>query len=95
MREGHKHRFAKCLRRDMTDAERRVWYFLRDRRLGAAKFRRQHPIGPYIADFACVERRLVIELDGATMRARTAMQAVPASWSRPATAASASGTMRR
>ena len=44
--------------------ERRLWYHLRDRRLGGAKFRRQLPIGPYIVDFVCVEIRLVIELDG-------------------------------
>jgi primosomal protein N' (replication factor Y) len=64
MREGHKHGCARRLRREMTDAERRLWFFLRDRRLCTAKFRRQHPIGPYTADFACVERRLVVELDG-------------------------------
>jgi very-short-patch-repair endonuclease len=40
------------------------WELLRDRRLSGVKFRRQHPIGPYFADFACVSRNLVIELDG-------------------------------
>jgi very-short-patch-repair endonuclease len=55
---------ARDLRRNMTDAERLLWYFLRARRFAGCKFRRQHPIGPFIADFACVERRLVIEADG-------------------------------
>jgi very-short-patch-repair endonuclease len=48
----------------MTDAERKVWYALRDRRFVQFKFRRQVPVGPYVADFACFEARLVIELDG-------------------------------
>ena len=52
------------LRRHMTDAERLLWYFLRARRFCGCKFRRQHPIGPFIADFACVERKLIIEADG-------------------------------
>jgi len=48
----------------MTDAERRLWSALRDRRLQRFKFRRQHPLGPYIVDFACIEHGLVIEADG-------------------------------
>jgi very-short-patch-repair endonuclease len=52
------------LRQTATEAERRLWSALRDRQLGGAKFRRQHRIGPFIADFACVEHRLVIEADG-------------------------------
>jgi primosomal protein N' (replication factor Y) len=48
----------------MTDPERLLWYFLRARRFVGCKFRRQHPIGPFIADFACVEQKLVIETDG-------------------------------
>jgi len=55
---------ARALRRDMTDAERRLWAALRHRRLRALKFRRQHPIGRFILDFACVEHRLVVEADG-------------------------------
>jgi very-short-patch-repair endonuclease len=55
---------ARELRRSETDAERKLWHFLRDRQLGGHKFRRQHLVGPYIADFACVERRLIVELDG-------------------------------
>jgi len=52
------------LRRAMPEAEARLWQQLRDRRLLGRKFRRQHSIAPYIADFACVPARLVIELDG-------------------------------
>jgi len=44
--------------------ERLVWSRLRERRIGGFKFRRQVPIGPYFADFACVSERLVIEIDG-------------------------------
>jgi very-short-patch-repair endonuclease len=55
---------ARRLRHDQTEAERRLWARLRDRRLGDEKFRRQHPIGRYIADFCCPERHLVVELDG-------------------------------
>ena len=51
------------LRRQATDAERLLWYRLRGGQLGV-KFRRQAPIGPYIVDFVCFQRRLVIELDG-------------------------------
>lgn len=44
--------------------ERRLWRHLRDRQLGGLHFRRQHPIGPYIVDFYCSERGLIVELDG-------------------------------
>jgi very-short-patch-repair endonuclease len=49
---------------NQTDAERRLWLQLRDRRLNGAKFRRQVAFGPYIVDFVCMEAKLVIELDG-------------------------------
>jgi very-short-patch-repair endonuclease len=55
---------ARTLRATMTDAERRLWSVLRSRRLQGYKFRRQRPIGPFIADFACIEHRLVVEADG-------------------------------
>jgi 2-isopropylmalate synthase len=64
MREGQKQHLARVLRRNATDAERIMWRLLRDRRLGGAKFRRQMPVGPFIADFASVEHRLVVEIDG-------------------------------
>jgi very-short-patch-repair endonuclease len=64
VREGHKRDLARALRRDPTKAERIMWRLLRDRRLDGAKFRRQVPIGPFIADFASIEHRVVVELDG-------------------------------
>ncbi|MBR2813815.1 MAG: DUF559 domain-containing protein [Reyranella sp.] len=57
-------RHARDLRRDATDAESHIWRCLRRRQLGGAKFRRQHRIGLYICDFACVEASLIVELDG-------------------------------
>ena len=55
---------ARRLRNDSTEAERRLWYFLRRRHLAGHKFRRQYPLGDYIVDFVCMPLRLVIELDG-------------------------------
>ena len=55
---------ARQLRQLSTDAERRLWSALRDRRLSRFKFRRQYPIGFYIVDFACTRYKLVIEIDG-------------------------------
>jgi len=56
--------FARALRRNSTDAEKRLWKHLRGRAFAGWKFRRQHPVGGYIADFACPECKLIIELDG-------------------------------
>ena len=58
------HENARALRADATDAERKLWRFLRGRQLSGFKFRRQLPIAGYIADFACIEAGVVIELDG-------------------------------
>ena len=55
---------AKNLRKRSTDVERLLWSHLRAGRFEGLKFRRQHPIGQYIADFVCLERKLIIELDG-------------------------------
>ncbi|MBK1689597.1 DNA methyltransferase [Rubrivivax gelatinosus] len=55
---------ARALRQNSTDAECRIWSQLRDRRLGGFKFLRQHPVGPFYADFACLDARLVVEIDG-------------------------------
>nr|WP_298682859.1 endonuclease domain-containing protein [uncultured Dongia sp.] len=55
---------AKVLRRNATEAEKRLWTLLRDRRLGGWKFRRQVPLGPYIVDFYCSDAKLVVEADG-------------------------------
>jgi methionyl-tRNA synthetase len=56
--------FARKLRENQTDAEQLMWGLLRDKRLGGAKFRRQHPVEPYVLDFYCHEAKLAIELDG-------------------------------
>ena len=58
------------LRRTATPAEQRLWTHLRNRRLDGFKFRRQPPIGRYVVDFACVEARLVVELEGGVHRLR-------------------------
>jgi adenine-specific DNA-methyltransferase len=55
---------ARDLRKRQTEAESLLWYVLRGRRLCGLKFRRQFPIEPFIADFACVEERLIVEVDG-------------------------------
>jgi very-short-patch-repair endonuclease len=55
---------ARALRHEMTDAETRLWTMLRSHRFEGVHFRRQHPIGPYIADFCSPGSKLVIELDG-------------------------------
>ena len=53
----------------MTDAERHLWQYLRASRLAGFKFRRQHPVPPYVVDFCCVEAALVVELDGSQHKA--------------------------
>ena len=55
---------AKTLRGNQTDAEQRLWYHLRAHRFMGLKFKRQKPMGGYIVDFVCIERRLIIEIDG-------------------------------
>lgn len=57
-------RIARRLRRDMTDTERKLWAKLRNRQLENVKFRRQHPLGPYVLDFYAEDHRLAVELDG-------------------------------
>ena len=55
---------ARNLRKTMSDAERKLWQALRARQIEGERFRRQHPIGRYVVDFVCLERRLVVEVDG-------------------------------
>jgi very-short-patch-repair endonuclease len=55
---------ARELRQDLTHAETIMWNALRDRRLNGLKFRRQHPVGLFIADFYCAKYRLIVEVDG-------------------------------
>jgi very-short-patch-repair endonuclease len=74
------HEFARELRRHQTDAERTLWYVLRAYRLAGHKFRRQAPIGPYIADFVCHEAHLIIELDGGQHAVRQGYDAERTRW---------------
>jgi len=64
MRGKQDHSRERSLRLEQTESERVLWTQLRGRRLSGSKFRRQHRIGPYFADFACPELHLVVELDG-------------------------------
>jgi very-short-patch-repair endonuclease len=57
-------RFVRTLRKNPTDAERLLWKRLSRRQLAGFKFRRQHSVGPYICDFACLDGSVIIELDG-------------------------------
>jgi len=56
--------YAARLRREMTDVEQTLWRVLRNRQLGGIKWRRQATVGRYVADFLCVEARLIVELNG-------------------------------
>jgi very-short-patch-repair endonuclease len=73
-------RQAKALRANQTEAERRLWLKLRDRRLDGAKFRRQVPVGPYIADFACHAAKLIVELDGGQHAENAEADALRTGW---------------
>ena len=71
---------ARRLRRQSTDAERALWSKLRDRRLGGVRFRRQAPVGSYIADFVSHERKLIVELDGGQHDVRRAYDGRRTRW---------------
>jgi very-short-patch-repair endonuclease len=62
-------------RKQPTDTERLMWGLLRDRRLNGYRFRRQHPVGKYVVDFACVSHRVAIEFDGSQHVERAAYDA--------------------
>ena len=62
--------FARALRADMTPAEKKLWACLRAKKFYRLKFRRQEPIGPYIADFCCYAKKLIIEIDGSSHKGR-------------------------
>ena len=55
---------ARAMRHEPIEAEGELWRLLRDRRLSATKWRRQFPLGPFIVDFVCLERRVIVECDG-------------------------------
>lgn len=57
-------KFAKYLRKNLTEAESLLWFHLRRKQIEGYKFRHQSPIGPYVVDFVCFEKMLVIEVDG-------------------------------
>ena len=78
----NKQEFARELRRRSTDAERRMWFYLRDQRFSRYKFRRQAPLGDYIADFVCYKARLIVELDGGQHAAAKAYDARRDAWLR-------------
>ncbi|MGK9170538.1 endonuclease domain-containing protein [Inquilinus limosus] len=63
-RESRSVRRARRLRQNATDAERKLWFVLSRRQVEGARFRRQHPFGPYILDFYCEKARLAVEVDG-------------------------------
>ena len=62
---GKLYQYGRELRQSATNAEKILWEYLRNRKLEGLKFRRQHPIDKFIADFYCHEKKLVVELDGA------------------------------
>jgi very-short-patch-repair endonuclease len=76
MRSSHRRTIrARELRNNATDAEKILWSILRKRGVAGCKFRRQVPIDRFIVDFACVERKLVVELDGGQHAAKAAYDA--------------------
>lgn len=60
---AHK-KISRSLRRNQTDAEKKLWNHLRSGGFLGLKFRRQLPLGPYVVDFCCLEKKLIVELDG-------------------------------
>jgi very-short-patch-repair endonuclease len=67
---------ARTLRRNPTEPEKRLWQKLRNRQLSNLKFRRQTPVGPYIADFLCLDALLIVEVDGEAHGSTQARDAV-------------------
>jgi very-short-patch-repair endonuclease len=82
------------LRKNPTDAEQKLWWRLRQRQLDGCKFRRQHPTGGYIADFACVEQRLIVEADGGQHADDPTIRSELSGWKRWAGACCGSGTTK-
>ena len=74
------HLFARQLRRQLTVEERMLWRALRARRFADYKFRRQHPCGPFILDFACCAAKLAVELDGGQHAERLAYDMRRTAW---------------
>jgi very-short-patch-repair endonuclease len=73
---------ARALRGNPTDAERLLWRHLRLRQVGGYRFRRQRPVGPYFVDFVCLEKRVVVEVDGGQHRQQQLYDARRDGWLR-------------
>jgi very-short-patch-repair endonuclease len=71
---------ARHLRQHRTEAEIAIWQRLRRKQLDGARFRQQFPIGPYIVDFLCLQRRLIIEIDGGQHATNVAADAARTTW---------------
>jgi very-short-patch-repair endonuclease len=71
---------ARLMRHGAAPAEQKLWWCLRARRLDGLKFKRQHPVGPFVADFYCAEHRLVLEADGASHVDRTEYDEARTRW---------------
>jgi very-short-patch-repair endonuclease len=71
---------ARILRKNPTDAERALWRRLRLRQIAGCRFRRQHPLGPYVADFVCLNRKLIVEVDGGQHAAQVTHDTERTTW---------------
>jgi len=71
---------ARQLRKQLTDAESKLWHRIRRTQVDGLRFRRQSPIGPYVVDFVCIEHRLIIEVDGAQHSFQAAEDARRTAW---------------
>ncbi|MBI4382258.1 MAG: endonuclease domain-containing protein [candidate division NC10 bacterium] len=74
------HLRARELRKQLTEAEKALWRHLRLRQIGGYKFRRQQPLGPYVVDFVCFEKQLIVELDGGHHSEQLAYDADRTAW---------------
>ena len=88
-------KLAKRLRKQPTEAEKRLWYFLHKKQLDGLRFKRQEAIGQYVADFVCPALKLVVEVDGGQHGIKVKkMRRALHGWSRRGTLSSGSGTTR-
>ena len=71
---------SRQLRKNRTEAEQKMWSLLRGRQIAGHKFRFQSPIGQYIVDFVCHDKRLIVEIDGGQHQLRTSQDATRTSW---------------
>ena len=78
--DSKKYAIARKLRGSMTDAERKLWQALRQRQLDGHKFRRQQLIGNYVADFVCLEQKLIVEIDGGQHAEQVSSDATRTKW---------------